>query len=349
MRNIKNEHGRGWMTALMAAALLAAGGLGAARADAPSAAASSLPEFSLKRCATPPVIDGDLADSVWAEAVALPLNLWRKTGAGPASATFDIAAVDDAVVDGTQTVTITASAASHADGTATVDVTDNEATFVAANLFYNNSLWDWNTVGDIADPGASIYDDNAIATDKVALLAADGAATFANYSSYDKGINGIIIDINNISGTPDATDFTFKVGNDSTPAGWIAAAVPTSITVRAGAGQGGSDRLTIIWTDGAISNTWLEVTVKAGGNIGLITDYTFYFGNAIGESGNFTTDAMVNASDQLRARNNNTAPGAAAVDNSYDYNRDQSVEAGDILKARSNPTSPTNMLKLINP
>ncbi len=42
------------------------------------------------------------------------------------SAPFSIDAVDDAIVDGTQTVTVTASAAAHTDGTDTVDVTDNE-------------------------------------------------------------------------------------------------------------------------------------------------------------------------------------------------------------------------------
>ena len=46
--------------------------------------------------------------------------------AGQSSATFDIAAVDDAIVDGTQLVTITASAAGHADGGDTVDVSDDE-------------------------------------------------------------------------------------------------------------------------------------------------------------------------------------------------------------------------------
>jgi hypothetical protein len=39
---------------------------------------------------------------------------------------FSLDAVDDGIVDGTQTVTITASAAAHADGFDTVDVTDND-------------------------------------------------------------------------------------------------------------------------------------------------------------------------------------------------------------------------------
>lgn len=46
--------------------------------------------------------------------------------AGLASAAFDIAAVDDAIVDGTQTVTVTASAVGYADGNDTPDVTDDD-------------------------------------------------------------------------------------------------------------------------------------------------------------------------------------------------------------------------------
>jgi methyl coenzyme M reductase subunit C len=55
--------------------------------------------------------------------------------AGQVSATFAVAAVDDAVFDGTQNVTVTASAAGLTSGTASVAVTDNElpALTVAVN------------------------------------------------------------------------------------------------------------------------------------------------------------------------------------------------------------------------
>ena len=97
-------------------------------------------------------------------------------------------------------------------------------------VFYNHSAWDDN------DPSANANDDSAIATDKSALLPG-GTATFANYSSYDKGINGIMVDIANLPGTPTASDFTFKTGNDNSPSGWAIAPDPVSITVRAGAGR----------------------------------------------------------------------------------------------------------------
>ena len=43
--------------------------------------------------------------------------------------TVNLAAVDDAIVDGTQTVTITASATGFASGSDTLQVTDNERPF----------------------------------------------------------------------------------------------------------------------------------------------------------------------------------------------------------------------------
>ena len=47
--------------------------------------------------------------------------------AGQASVQFNMAAVDDAIDDGTQTVTITASATGFSSGSDTVDVTDNDS------------------------------------------------------------------------------------------------------------------------------------------------------------------------------------------------------------------------------
>jgi hypothetical protein len=53
-------------------------------------------------------------------------------------------------------------------------------------VFYNNSFFDGVT------PGADVLDDSAIAPDKSALLPG-GVATFANYTSYRRGLNGIMI------------------------------------------------------------------------------------------------------------------------------------------------------------
>ncbi|NIM48763.1 MAG: hypothetical protein GTO22_05815, partial [Gemmatimonadales bacterium] len=81
------------------------------------------------------------------------------------------------------------------------------AEVVGRYVFYNDSAFD----GD--DPAAGAEDDNAIATDKTALLPG-GTATFANYTSYSRGINGIMVDIAGLPAgdTLDADDFAFRVG-----------------------------------------------------------------------------------------------------------------------------------------
>ena len=117
-----------------------------------------------------------------------------------------------------------------------------------------------------------------------------------------------------------------------------------------GEGQDGADRVTLIWEDGAIRNCWLQVTVLATDATGLAEKAVFYVGNAVGESGNSTTDALVNATDEIGARNNPHSPfSPAAKDDHYDYNRDKLVNATDQIIARNNRTSPFTALKLITP
>ena len=124
---------------------------------------------------------------------------------------------------------------------------------------------------------------------------------------------------------------------------------PASISVRSGAGVGGSDRVTLIWADGAIQNTWLQVVVKAGGAIGLSAADTFYFGNAIGETGDSPSDARVNATDEALARaNGRTFLDPALVDDLFDFNRDGFVNATDQILARSGATTLATQLKLIS-
>ncbi len=209
-------------------------------------------------------------------------------------------------------------------------------------VFYNDSAFDGN------DSGANASDDGAIAPDKSALLAG-GTATFANYTSYAGGINGIMIDIPSLPGAPTAADFTFKVGNDSSPAGWATAAAPISVTVRAGAGMGGADRITIIWGHNAIERQWLQVTVKATANTGLSSPDVFYFGNAIGETGNPASDAEITPTDQVAVRNNphTLAQNPADIDDVCDFNRDRKVGPADAIICRNNGTSGPTALQLI--
>jgi hypothetical protein len=107
---------------------------------------------------------------------------------------------------------------------------------------------------------------------------------------------------------------------------------------------GGSDRVTLIWPDGAIQKQWLQVTVLGGGSIGLAAPDVFYFGNAIGETGinNAPGYANVGATDEIGARNNPKtlfpASNQASIGFIYDFNRDKQVNPADQLIARSSAT-----------
>jgi hypothetical protein len=219
------------------------------------------------------------------------------------------------------------------------------ASVVGRKIFYNNSAFDGRSALQ------NTLDDNAIATDKSALIPGTGAATFANYTSYDKGINGVMIDVAGLAASSLTTaDFGFFVGNVNDSSTWAAAPAPVAIGVRPGAGPGGSDRITITWADGTIAKKWLRVQLKADAATGLATPDNFIFGNAVGESGDNAVNAFVDATDVAGARDNprgfvNPAP----VNFRWDYNRDRFVDTIDMAIARDNPTGFANSLRLINP
>lgn len=212
---------------------------------------------------------------------------------------------------------------------------ENPAEVIGRHIFYNNSSFDTTS------------DDAAIATDKQALLAGS-KATFANYTSYTRGINGIMVDISGLAGSVTVDDFTFCIGNSDTVSSWTAAAIPASITVSTGEGESGSDRIVIIWSDGVIVNKWLEVTVLANENTGLVSDDVFYFGNAIGETGNSALNASVNISDIALSRVNQTGFTQAGITNLYDFNRDKKVNVTDIGLVRGHQSgfSPLRLIDL---
>jgi hypothetical protein len=214
---------------------------------------------------------------------------------------------------------------------------------VGRHIFYNDSAYDGN------DALASALDDGAIAPNKQALLPG-GTATFANYTSYSKGINGIMIDVAGLAGTPTAGDFSFRVGNDDTPGGWTPLATPPSVSVRSGAGVNGSDRVTLIWPNGVIAKQWLQSTMNKTAQTGLGTPNVFYFGSAIGETGNSPSDARVTSADELLARlHPHTIANPTDILDPYDFNRDTRVTALDQNIARLNRTTLATALNLIHP
>ncbi|NLF25972.1 MAG: hypothetical protein GX589_10000, partial [Deltaproteobacteria bacterium] len=193
----------------------------------------------------------------------------------------------------------------------------------------------------------SSFGSAGIASDKQPLFSGS-TATFDNYTSYSRGINSVLVDI---TGLPEgsaisASDFKFKVGNSNNLETWTTAPAPSSVTVVPGAGVDGSARVEIVWADGAIQKQWLRIEVLANANTGLQDSDVFYFGNAIGETGNSATDAIVNATDQVLARANSSSFRQVEVTNRYDFNKDGLVNITDVLVSRANPSGFTP-LKLI--
>ncbi len=226
-------------------------------------------------------------------------------------------------------------------------------------LFYNGS--GTSTRYDHNDLAINSFDDAAIATDKTAYLWEDaGAATFANVSSYTKGINGIMVDIAGSHGTITAADFIFRVGNNNSPGLWTTANAPTSVSVRAGAGVSGSDRVEIIWNGAAAPfGKWLEVITLANANTGLAQKAgypagqgdAFFFGNAPGNTGTGDTgsNSLVNSLDEAAIRANNALVSAnIPITNVYDVGRNASVNVIDESAARLNGTNPSTTLKYLN-
>ena len=221
-----------------------------------------------------------------------------------------------------------------------------EPTVVGRYALYNNSHFDGN------DPLPNPADDAAIATDKTPLLPGE-TATFDNYTSYARGINGIVVDVDGIfdPGALTVDDFLFHVGNTDDPDAWPQAPTPT-LALRQGRPGGTPDRVTLLWEDNQIENRWLRVTVLANGTTGLEEDDVFYFGNAVGETGNDGFDvglSQVNAGDVIGAGDNARGPSnPAGIDDPFDFNRDRLVDAADQLIARDNATGPLSALRLID-
>ena len=211
---------------------------------------------------------------------------------------------------------------------ATLTVTPAVPVVVARHVFYNNSVYDG------FDPGLNSDDDGAVPTDKQALMPGQ-RTTFSNLTSYFRGINGLMVDIANLpaGGVVAANNFRFDLSRGDGAWSPLDLAEPPPVTVRPGAGAGGSDRVSIALPDGAIANRWVRVTFyPAAGTAGPANADVFYLGNLRGDTGDLAgPDGVrfaVNALDAVRIR---SALGsrAAPIDSPYDHNRDGRVNAVD--------------------
>jgi hypothetical protein len=200
------------------------------------------------------------------------------------------------------------------------------ATVAGRHVFYNQSSWDGNSAAINASS-----DNAAIATDKAAYLPGAGVATSANTTNYSRGINGIMVDLSaGVTHTGiTASDFVFKVGNNNTPSAWAAAPAPAAISVIAGGGIGGSDRVIITWATGSITNKWLEVRVLATANTSLSAADVHFWGNKIGDSFTSSGADTFNTTSTDAAQVFATIGASKPITDLRDYNRDGQVNSTD--------------------
>jgi len=205
------------------------------------------------------------------------------------------------------------------------------STVVGRHLFYNDSAFDFDNVF------ASSADDNAIATNKTALLAGE-TSTYDNVSNYIHGINGIIVDAFLADATAfSADDIVLSAGIGNQQSDFTLLDVTPEISVRAGEGVDGSDRITIILPNGSVTNEFLQVQVLANANTGLAQNDVFYFGSVVGDTGNRTTDTLVDGADVLKVQANLTPIFQSEnVESDYDINRDGQVDGADVLLIQAN-------------
>ena len=203
---------------------------------------------------------------------------------------------------------------------------------VGRHLFYNQSGFDGN------DAAANVADDNAIATDKVALLPGE-TATYQNISNYSRGINGIIIDADLANAAAfNANDIALATGEGSEQSDYTTLGVTPDVSVRIGAGVNGSDRITIVLPNISVTNEYLQVKLLATNNTGLSSDDVFYFGSVVGEVGNSADNLILNVVDVGAARANFSGFSFEDIDNQFDVNKDRIVNVVDVGTLRANFT-----------
>lgn len=213
---------------------------------------------------------------------------------------------------------------------------------VGRRVFYNNSSFDGN------EPAPTASDDNAVDPNKQAYLPGSGLATFQSCTNTARGINGIMVDIQNLPGIPTASDFEFRVGRNNLPATWNAPPgfAVSSVTVRPGAGVSGADRVSITFADGAIRNQWLQVRVLANAATGLAQDDVHYWGHLLGETdantnGSIFTTSFADITPIRQAVGSPSSPGS-----NVDIDRNGTISFADISAMRSNVGVQLNLLNI---
>jgi len=213
-----------------------------------------------------------------------------------------------------------------------IALVDSEAVILDRRVFYNDSCFDGYELA------AESVDDAALCSSTTALVYGQQATSTANCTTYLNGINGVMIDIDELPTNAVLTtaDFEFRFGNSVGVSSWTTTPAPAVIAVRRGAGVSGSDRVELMWTDGAIQNEWLQVTMLPTKNTGLAQADTFLFGNRIGD---VTGDGQVTMDDVSGISAHNGQ--AMSSPNKYDIDGSGLVGFPDIVAAFQHCLAPT--------
>ncbi len=183
---------------------------------------------------------------------------------------------------------------------------------------------------------ADISVDAALDSKKILLQpdATPQTTSFANVSSYVRGINGVVLDVAGLTASAlRASDLTLRVAPPRVsgvvnPSTWGSAPAPNLIVVTPGTNSS-PGRIRLEWADNEIQNTWLQVIVKASVNTGLTTPAVFYLGHALGEV-NGVAPYRVTVADMLAIQPaiSNTI---VSSNEGRDLNKDRRVTVADMI------------------
>jgi hypothetical protein len=222
-------------------------------------------------------------------------------------------------------------------GTGTFQIvigTPGTASVVGRQVFYKDSAYDQS-------PGVTdLLDDTAVDSTKVALLPGQ-TSTFNNSTGFVNGLNGIMIDVQNLANTSVGavtSALSFRTGTTNNTATWTPLPAGSVQNVAVRQLNANTHRITVTFANRAIINRWLEVRLAAGASTGLAATEVHYWGNAPGNTG---ADLIPSVTDvgggdlQAIAQNLNFAP-TNLVTNRFDITKDRFTNAFDFQGVAAN-------------